>query len=118
MKSLVRPVLCAATFVAAMATVAPGSLHAQETAPGIETIRQSDLSADLHFLAGDELRGRLAGSPEGRVASAFIKSRFRRLGLVPVGPGGTYYHYFNVAQTEVGEDNRLRVADGSVTLPC
>ncbi len=116
MKSLVCPVRSAAAFVAAIATVAPGSLHAQETAPGIETIRQSDLSADLHFLAGDELRGRLAGSPEGRVASAFIKSRFERLGLVPVGPGATYYHYFNVAQTEVGEDNRLRVEDGSVTL--
>ena len=90
--------------------------QAQDTAPAIETIRQSDLRADLFFLAGDEMGGRLAGSPEGRVASAFIKSRFERMGLTPVGAGGSYYHYFNVAQTEVGENNHLTVASGGVTL--
>ncbi|MDE0359439.1 MAG: M28 family peptidase [Gammaproteobacteria bacterium] len=93
------------------------ALVAQEAAPAIETIRQSDLRADLSFLAGDEMGGRLAGSPEGRIASAFIKSRFERLGLTPVGDGGSYYHSFNVVQTEVGEDNRLTVMlDRGVTL--
>ncbi len=113
MNALLRSIRAAAIASVAVAlTVAttlpltlPRPAKAQDTAPAIETIRQSDLRADLFFLAGDELRGRLAGSPEGRVASAFIKSRFERLGLVPVGDGGSYYHNFNVAQTEVGENN-------------
>lgn len=92
------------------AVAAPGFLRAQEAAPAIETIRQSDLRADLSFLAGDEMGGRLAGSSEGRIASAFIASRFERLGLTPVGDGGSYYHSFNVVQTEVGGNNRLVVA--------
>ena len=92
----------------------PTRTQAQETAPAIESIAAADLRADLFFLAGDEMRGRLAGSPEGRLASAFIKSRFERLGLTPAAPGGSYYHNFNVVQTEVGEDNGLVVqyADG------
>ncbi len=94
----------------------PLPARAQDTAPAIESIHQSDLRADLFFLAGDELRGRLAGSPEGRVASAFIKSRFERMGLKAVGDGGSYYHNFNVAQTEVGENNRLGVEAGGVML--
>ena len=57
----------------------PDALPAQ-TAPAIESINQADLRADLFFLAGDEMRGRLAGSAENRMASAFIKSRFERFG--------------------------------------
>ena len=95
----------------------PLATHAQETAPAIESIRQADLRADLFFLAGDEMRGRLAGSPENRAASAFIKSRFERSGLTPAGPGGSFYQYFNVARTAVGENNRLRVIfDQGLTL--
>ena len=95
----------------------PPVIRAQETAPAIQSITQSDLRADLFFLAGDEMRGRLAGSPENRAASAFIKSRFERLGLTPAGPGGSYYQYFNVAQAEVGENNRLMVTfDRGITL--
>ena len=94
----------------------PTPTSAQETAPAIESIAAADLRADLFFLAGDEMRGRLAGSPEGRLASAFIKSRFERLGLKPAAPGGSYYHSFNVVQAEVGAYNRLAVEydDGRV----
>ena len=99
----------AATLVLAVPGPRAG-VGAQDIAPAIETIRQSDLRADLFFLAGDEMGGRLAGSPQGRVASAFIKSRFERLGLTPVGDGGSYYQQFNVVQVEVGENNRLVVA--------
>ena len=94
----------------------PDALPAQ-TAPAIESINQADLRADLFFLAGDEMRGRLAGSAENRMASAFIKSRFERLGLQPVGSNGSYYQYFNVVQTSVGDDSRLGVTfDRGVSL--
>lgn len=103
--------------VCVTALLLPMSTQAQETAPAIESITGADLRADLFFLAGDEMRGRLAGSPEGRLASAFIRSRFERLGLTPVGGGGSYYHHFNVVQALLGENNRLTVAgDGGLML--
>ena len=115
LRSVTAAPLCAAVIPVAaslfLALLGPGAgLAAQEAAPAIETIRQADLRADLFFLAGDEMGGRLAGSPEGRVASAFIKSRFERMGLTPVGDGGSYYQFFNVVQAEVGEENHLIVA--------
>jgi hypothetical protein len=89
---------------------------AQQTAPAIESITREDLASDLYFLAGDEMRGRLAGSAENRLASAFIKSRFERLGLKPVGTDG-YYQYFNVARLSVGAKNQLAISfDQGVSL--
>lgn len=89
--------------------------RAQSPAPQIETIRAQDLKSDLYFLASDEMRGRLAGSPENRLAAAFLKARFERLGLKASGPEGSYYQPFNVATSRLGEENRLaiRFEDGA-----
>jgi hypothetical protein len=54
---------------------------AQQRAPQNESIRQEDLRADLFFLAGDSLRGRLTDTEENRAAADFIRSRFERMGL-------------------------------------
>ena len=105
----VAAVACLTALSFPQSAEAQDGTPAREAAPAIESITEADLRADLSFLAGDELRGRLAGSPEGRVASAFIKSRFERLGLTPVGDGDSYYHHFNVVQAELGEYSRLMV---------
>ena len=74
-------------------------------APGNETILAAELSADLHFLAGDEMAGRLVGSPEIALAATFIEGRFRRLGLEPAGPGGSYYQRFDLHWFSLGRAN-------------
>ncbi len=86
-----------------------GLLEAQQPAPEIASIRQEDLRADLFFLAGDALGGRLTGTLENRIAAEFLKSRFQRLGLAPVGPGRSYYQPFNLMTAALGENNRFRV---------
>jgi hypothetical protein len=56
---------------------------AQQRAPQNESIRQEDLRADLFFLAGDSLRGRLTDTEENRprptssarASSAWVSSR-------------------------------------------
>ncbi len=86
-------------------------LHAQEVAPQADSIRESDLRADLFFLAGDAMRGRLVGTPENRLAAEWIKARFERLGLKPAGPGGSFYQPFNLMTATLAGENRLEVAE-------
>src|SRR5712691_220329 len=86
------------------------SLGAQTRAPQNESIRQSDLRADLFFLAGDSLRGRLTDTEENRAAADFIKSRFERLGLKPAGPNNSYYQPYNLMTATLGEGNALEIA--------
>jgi len=84
-------------------------LNAQNRAPQNESIRQSDLRADLFFLAGDSLRGRLTDTEENRAAADFIKSRFERMGLKPAGPNNSYYQPYNLMTATLGEGNALEI---------
>ena len=114
-----RTLPSALALTAAASLLIAGPSEGQETAPQIESITAADLRADLFFLAGDEMRGREADSPEAEIAAAFIKSRFERSGLAPGGANGSYYHPFVVTTADLGEANRLRVqfgAGSSLTL--
>jgi hypothetical protein len=95
--------MCAVLLIAARAAAA------QEQAPRIESILARDLRADLFFLAGDGMRGRLTNTPENRLAAEFVKARFERLGLAPAGPGGSYYHPYNLMTATLGAENRVTV---------
>jgi len=95
------------TVVAAVMAAAPlaqtGAPDARTVRGGVETrapqnesIRQEDLRADLFFLAGDSMRGRLTDTEENRAAADFIRSRFERMGLRPAGPNGSYFQNYNL----------------------
>src|SRR5688572_5639543 len=85
---------------------------AQNRAPGNETIKKDELSADLHFLASDEMRGRLTDTPENLLAATWIESRFRRLGLKQVT--GSYAQRYNLTWSTLGKRNEMRVISGGV----
>src|SRR5213592_1229765 len=100
------------TLVATLAVfslIAP--TFAQQRAPQNESIRQADLRADLFFLAGDSLRGRLTDTEENRAAADFIKSRFERMALKPAGPNNSYYQPYNLMTATLGEGNALDITD-------
>src|SRR5713101_3541137 len=71
-------------------------ITAQQRAPQNDSIRQEDLRADLFFIAGDSLRGRLTDTEENRATAAFIRSRFERMGLKPAGPNNSYFQPYNL----------------------
>ena len=95
--------------VLAALTLVPASGAAQETAPEIESIRREQLRADLFFLAGDAMRGRLTDTPENSMAAEYIKSRFERLGLEPMGTDGSYFQEYDLSTATLGAGNRLEV---------
>lgn len=103
-----KPVTLALALLASAAA-------AQEKAPQNESIRKGELRADLYFLAGDGMRGRLTAAPENALAAEWVKSRFERLGLKPAGPEGSFFHPYNLATASLGEGNVLEIvgADGT-----
>ena len=78
----------------------------------IESITQADLRADLFFLAGDAMRGRLTDTNENRLTADYIRSRFERAGLKPVANGG-YFHNYNLMSATLGEGNSLELSPGN-----
>jgi hypothetical protein len=88
-------------------------LLAQQSAPEIQSITQADMKADLFFLASDAMAGRLTDTPQNAIAAEWIASRFGRLGLTPVGDGGSYFHEYELGVASLGTGNQLSGA----TLP-
>ncbi len=83
-------------FLIALGLAAAVGVTAQQRAPQNDSIRQDDLRADLFFLAGDSLRGRLTDTEENRASADFIRSRFERLGLKGAGPNGSFFQPYNL----------------------
>jgi hypothetical protein len=98
------------TAVVLLVVMAP--LMAQELAPRNDSIRQADLRADLFFLAGDAMRGRLTDTDENRAAADYIRSRFERAGLAPAASGHSFFQEFNLMTAALGDDNALDVLAG------
>jgi Zn-dependent M28 family amino/carboxypeptidase len=82
-------------------------LAGQQRAPGNETISKDQLKADLYFLAGDAMRGRLTGTPEYGLAAEYIESRFLRLGLKPA-VGESMFHRYDLVLSRMDQPNRLQ----------
>ncbi len=79
-------------------------------APGNDTITEARLSADLHALSADSMRGRLVGTPEIEQAGDWIRARFQSLGLEPAGDNGGFDQRFDLVWFSLGEGNRLTVS--------
>jgi Zn-dependent M28 family amino/carboxypeptidase len=90
-------------LVAAVCVAAAVHVAAQQPAPQNGSIRQEDLRADLFFLAGDSLRGRLTDTEENRAAADYIRSRFERLGLKGAGPNGSFFQPYNLMTATLGD---------------
>src|SRR5438094_508651 len=104
-------------LVLSFIAVLVGLASAQQRAPQNDSIRQEDLRADLFFLAGDSMRGRLTDTEENRAAADFIRSRFERLGLKPAASNGSYFQNYNLMTATLGDGGSnsldLVMADGA-----
>jgi Zn-dependent M28 family amino/carboxypeptidase len=102
------------TAIAIAFPVVLGAQRASPTpAPRSDVITSLKMRADLEFLAGDALRGRLTDTPENAIALAWIASRFKWLGLKPMGANGTYFLPYGLLLGSLGSDaNELVVTRG------
>jgi hypothetical protein len=101
--SLRRPGIRGTAFLAAVVALSPlainsvsmfGQSHsfdssASQTAPSFSPL-ESEIRANMAFLADDELHGRGSGTRDEHVAALFAGAQFQTLGLAPGGDNGTY----------------------------
>ena len=81
---------------------------------GLQTINRATAEAHIGFLADDALRGREAGSQEGRVAGVYLASYLQTLGLKPLFD--SYYQPFEVYRAERQQKKPFQVHPDSVAM--
>ena len=111
---MLRP-LIAVALVPALLTAQSPKASSRPRAPGNDAITIAKMRADLEFLAGDALRGRLTDTPENGIALEWVKSRFEWLGLKPMGTNGSYFLPYNLSIGSLGTGNDLAVTRNGAT---
>jgi len=97
MLSLSFALLLSAAFAGAPAGAPVGlSEDSASLAAALTTIDADHLSADVHFIASDQLEGRDTPSAGLRVAARFLRSRLQRLGWQPGAEGDSYFHTYEL----------------------
>ena len=106
-----RPRSRISTLLVALAvvTVVQAQDGRTDIAPGNTSIHEQELKADLSFFASDLLQGRLTGTTGNQLATEFIRARFERLGLKPMGPDASYFQPYMLMTTALGMRNTLEV---------
>ena len=93
---------------------AVGGCQGDEALPGLSEIREADIRRDIDVLAGDDMRGREAGTLDELRASAWIAERAREAGLEPAGDDGTYFQFWPIQRTRVSAHSSIEVDGGSL----
>jgi Zn-dependent M28 family amino/carboxypeptidase len=82
--------LAAVTGLILTAAAGPSPPPAPELKPALDSINAGDLLGDIKSLSSDAFEGRAPGTPGEEKTVEFLTHRFRKLGLKPGNPDGTY----------------------------
>lgn len=96
-----------------------GEVQAASSLPSLNyEITQKNVHTHVNFLSSDLLEGRLTGTIGEQLATQYIATLFRHLGLQPAGDNGTFFQEFSfTAGVSLGTNNVLRVNQHGVIKP-
>src|SRR2546423_3431573 len=80
----------AAAFVANVMSILAGSLD-DKVKPGLDTITPDGMLAHIKVLSSDEFEGRAPGSKGEELSIKYIEEQFKKIGLKPGNPDGSYF---------------------------
>jgi hypothetical protein len=98
------------------ATTQPAAVAPASDFPGLAAIRDADLRADLFAMAGEEMRGREAGTIDELRASGWLAERAREAGLEPAGEDGTWYQWFPLRRLRQSATSVIAVGGSELAL--
>src|SRR5207249_7097404 len=105
-------------FVVILCAAATSLLAADELAlrlqPALEAITPDGLLAHIKVLASDEFEGRAPGTKGEELSVKYITDQFKRIGLNPGNPDGTYLQ--EVPLAGIKSDPRMSFALGEKTI--
>lgn len=104
-----------------LAALAAQSLHAQAKpaappASALAAITEADLTRDMFALAGDNFRGREAGTVDELRASMWLADQARAIGLEPAGDDGSYFQWWSMRRTRVSDASRVVIGPDTLAL--
>ncbi len=114
------------TFLMLPLLAAPAVLHAQSVnrygnpeklapAPTAADITERDLKIRLYQFADDSMQGRQVGRLGNQKGTDFIAAEVKRLGLLPMGDGGTYFQVLPYHLRKFTPSSRLAVNGNPLT---
>jgi hypothetical protein len=97
----------------------PAALAAQPDArpAAYAEVREADLRRDVAELASPAMRGREGGTLDEMRASMWLAEEYRRIGLQPMGEGGSWFQWVDMIRTRVSTAaSRANVGGQTMTL--
>lgn len=105
-----------AVLLILLAAALPISAQTPATPTGWPPVQGERARADLFRLADDSMGGREPGSRGNFLATEYIASEFRRLGLQPAGDSGTYFQQVPFVFERLSAQSSLRAAGTRLVL--
>jgi hypothetical protein len=91
------------------------SCFAQDTKTQIETTITSDvIKGHIYFLADDLLKGRETGTPENKIAAAYLANQLRTYGVKPNPETGDFYQEVKLQKESAPTTLELKLNDVSI----
>jgi hypothetical protein len=85
-------------------------------ATALAAITEADMKRDLFALAGDNFRGREAGTLDELRASMWLADQARKIGLEPAGDDGSYFQWWSMRRTRVSDASRVIIGTDTLVL--
>src|SRR5438874_12810328 len=106
--------LLLATFFCAGASLLGNDVLKDRLQPALEAITPDALLAHIKVLASDEFEGRAPGSKGEDLSVKYITDQFKKIGLKPGNPDGTYTQ--EVPLAGIKSEPRLSFVIGNKTM--
>src|SRR5213080_1953919 len=103
-------------FLAAPTLLFAADELAERLQPALEAITPDGLLAHIKVLASDEFEGRAPGTKGEELSVKYITDQFRKIGLKPGNPDGTYMQEVPLAGIKSEPRMSFAVRDGTIDL--
>lgn len=72
-------------------------------------ITEKDLGLRIKNLSSDSFQGRAPGTPGGKAASQYIANEMKAVGLMPMGPDGSYFQSVELTAQTILPDSQMNI---------
>src|SRR6476659_3069094 len=108
--------LLVAIFFSAAASLLGNDELKERLQPALEAITPDGLLAHIKVLASDEFEGRAPGTKGEELSGNYITDQFKKIGLKPGNPDGSYTQEVPLAGIKSGPRMAFVVRDGTIDL--
>ncbi len=100
------------SFIAIL-MISPIQLALSDTNCANKLIAPEEIISHIRYLASDDLKGRMSGTPGAEKAAEYISKQFNNAGIQPLGDDNSYFQEFQFTKAiELGSENSFEIISG------